>query len=96
MIQWIMYDIHNNKTRNKIAKYCQRIGMYRIQHSVFAGKISQHKLDEFTEFALTILDPERDQIVSFQSSEKQFENLICIGFPVNKKLFLQKTPFFII
>jgi CRISPR-associated protein Cas2 len=38
---FITYDIEDNKIRGHIAKYLQRLGMIRVQYSVFFGDINR-------------------------------------------------------
>lgn len=40
MVYLIMYDIRETKVRTQIAKYLLRQGCYRLQKSVFMGKLS--------------------------------------------------------
>ncbi len=42
----ILYDISENKYRNKIAKEIIKRGLYRIQKSVFLGATISEKIDE--------------------------------------------------
>ena len=44
MYTWIIYDISNDKARNKTAKLCKHLGLRRVQKSVFLGKVKKHKL----------------------------------------------------
>ena len=45
MICWVMYDIKNDRNRTKIAKACERAGLYRVQYSVFLGTIETNEKD---------------------------------------------------
>lgn len=35
MLTWVMYDIVEDKARTKVAKACEKAGIYRVQYSVF-------------------------------------------------------------
>ena len=35
---WVIYDIHKDKVRNKVAKLCKGTGLYRVQMSVMAAR----------------------------------------------------------
>ena len=35
MLTWVMYDICKTKARNKVVKACEKIGIYRVQYSVW-------------------------------------------------------------
>jgi CRISPR-associated protein Cas2 len=39
VLVWLIYDIAENKPRNKIAKACKQAGLIRVQKSVFLGKL---------------------------------------------------------
>ena len=43
MLFWLIYDITENKNRNKIASKCKNYGLVRIQKSSFIGKLSKNK-----------------------------------------------------
>lgn len=43
---WVIYDIRQDKARNRVAKACQNTGLYRVQKSVFLGKLNKNQIDE--------------------------------------------------
>lgn len=42
----VIYDITEDKTRNKIAEACKDYGLKRIQWSAFMGKLSVNRREE--------------------------------------------------
>ncbi len=48
MLTWVMYDIKNDKARTKVAKCCERIGIFRVQYSVFLGDLDKTKRKALT------------------------------------------------
>ena len=42
---WVIYDIAEDKIRNKIAKICLNKGLYRVQKSVFLGTLNANQRD---------------------------------------------------
>ena len=42
----VIYDIPDDKTRNKISEACQDYGLARIQYSAFLGEINYNRREE--------------------------------------------------
>ncbi len=42
----VIYDIPDDKTRNKIGNACKDYGLERIQYSAFLGEINHNRRDE--------------------------------------------------
>ena len=45
MITWVLYDIENDRARDKVAKACKQSGLYRVQYSCFLGTLDAHEKD---------------------------------------------------
>lgn len=45
MLYWIIYDISENKIRNKIVSICKNYGFFRVQKSSFMGDLSKNKME---------------------------------------------------
>ena len=45
MICWVIYDIKKDKPRTKISKICKKVGLYRVQKSVFLGSLDENDKD---------------------------------------------------
>ncbi len=46
MITLLLYDISNDRIRNKVAQICLDYGLGRIQYSAFLGDISSNRQEE--------------------------------------------------
>lgn len=57
---WLLYDISNNKRRNKLAQLCKDFGLIRIQKSCFLGDIDEKLLVSFCRKMDSLLEPEDD------------------------------------
>ncbi|MCX8175253.1 MAG: CRISPR-associated endonuclease Cas2 [Candidatus Micrarchaeota archaeon] len=45
MFYWIIYDISDNKRRDRVARICKNYGFRRVQKSAFAGETTQNRLE---------------------------------------------------
>jgi len=45
MLYWLIYDISENRIRNKIASICKNYGFFRVQKSSFMGDLSKNKME---------------------------------------------------
>lgn len=55
----VIYDISEDKTRNKIAEVCKDYGLSRIQWSAFLGKLNSNRREElFMKLSKTIQSKE--------------------------------------
>lgn len=45
MLYWLIYDISNNRIRNKISSKCKNYGLIRVQKSSFIGDLSKNKAE---------------------------------------------------
>lgn len=86
MLVWAIYDISENKVRNKIVKKCKNIGLYRVQKSVFLGDISNNIIDELKIYSQRIIDYSTDSVYIFPMCRDDFEKVILLGQAFDKKL----------
>ncbi len=86
MLIWAIYDIHENKIRTKIAKYCKQKGLYRVQKSVFLGEIEKNQLDELKVESEKIIQKERDSVYIFPMCDQDFKKVILLGQAFDKEL----------
>ena len=42
MLVWVIYDISEDKVRNKISNICKGYGLYRVQKSAFLGDLNRN------------------------------------------------------
>ena len=59
MLTWVLYDIAEDRARDKAAKACLRIGLYRVQKSVFLGTLADNERDELVLRLEALIDPNR-------------------------------------
>lgn len=90
MLTWFIYDITDNKIRNNIVKIAQEYGLYRVQKSVFFGKVNKNKLDEIILESKKIINFEEDSVYIFPMCEKDFKMAILLGQSFDKELVTDK------
>jgi CRISPR-associated protein Cas2 len=83
---WVIYDIVDDKKRNKIAKVCKDKGLYRVQKSVFLGTLNNNQLDELDMQCSDIIDEEVDSVYIFPMCEGDFKKVKLLGQAFDKKL----------
>lgn len=83
---WLIYDITEDKTRNKIAKACKNQGLYRVQKSAFLGTLNKNQLDELKILCDDIINPEVDSVYIFPMCEEDFKKVKLLGQAFDKKL----------
>ena len=86
MITWVMYDVTNDKARTKIAKYCKQAGLYRVQYSVFIGKLDKNERDVLQLQIEALIDEEQDKVYLFLMSKKALQESVLLGQAFDKKL----------
>ncbi len=85
MITWVMYDIENDRSRTKIARYCKQSGLYRVQYSVFLGNINENEKDTLQLQIEDLIDEERDSVYIFPMSKTGLQQTILLGQAFDKK-----------
>jgi CRISPR-associated protein Cas2 len=86
MLTWVVYDISNDKVRNRVAKICKGYGLYRVQKSAFLGDINRNQADELVLRCKEITDDEKDSVYIFPMCEDDFKKVRMIGIPFDKDL----------
>jgi CRISPR-associated protein Cas2 len=86
MIAWVLYDIGEDKARNKVAKYCKQAGLHRVQYSVFLGTLNKEGKDVLELQIAQVIDPERDKVYLFPMSKSALQNTVCLGQALDKRL----------
>lgn len=84
MIVWVLYDIKDDKTRNRIAKMCKQTGLYRVQYSVFLGKITPHQKDGLSLQIEEEIDAEVDSVYIFPMSKDELQQTDLLGQAFDK------------
>jgi CRISPR-associated protein Cas2 len=86
MVHWVIYDITSDKKRNKIINLCQKMGMYRVQYSVFAGDVNSAQVSGFITEAKDLIDKKTDSVYILPMCKKDYAESIFLGLGFDKKL----------
>lgn len=78
MLIWLLYDIKNNKNRNKIFSICRNFGMFPMQKSVFLGIIDEDRKDIFLNKLKSNIEKE-DSIIILQTTKNNVKNSVLLG-----------------
>jgi CRISPR-associated protein Cas2 len=79
MLTWVLYDISNDRTRDKAAKACLRIGLYRVQKSVFLGTLNPNEIDELAVTLEGLIAPATDSVYVFPMCRSDFDKCVLLG-----------------
>lgn len=86
MICWVMYDIRKDKARTKIAKACEKAGLYRVQYSVFLGTIEANEKDSLQLQIEELMNIEHDSVYIFPMSSDELKKTALLGQAFDKKM----------
>lgn len=86
VLVWVIYDISNNKSRDLVAKDCKKIGLYRVQKSVFLGTLNKTQLKELALRCNNTIDLDTDSVYIFPMCEEDFKRVSLLGQAFDKKL----------
>jgi len=86
VLVWIIYDVVENKPRARISKECKRFGLFRVQKSVFLGKLEASRFDELSEKCLDLINEETDSVYLFPFCQEDFRHIKVLGQGFDKKL----------
>ena len=91
MIVWTIYDIQDNKVRNKVSKICKQNGLYRVQKSVFLGTIDASEMKAMSLQIEELIDKEQDKVYIFPMSKKELKQTVLLGQAFDKKLITDEV-----
>ena len=91
MIIWTIYDIQNDKVRNKVAKICKQYGLYRVQKSVFLGTIDSSEMKAMSLQIEELIDEEQDKVYIFPMSKRELKQTVLLGQAFDKKLITDEV-----
>ncbi len=83
---WVIYDIVEDKTRNKVAKICLNKGLYRVQKSVFLGTLNANQRDSLSLECEVLIDPDVDSVYVFPMDDASFKKVKLLGQAFDRKL----------
>ncbi len=96
MMTWFIYDISDNKIRNRIVKMAHENGLYRVQKSVFLGNIQKELLNDLVKQSKKIIDNKTDSVYIFPMCDKDFKKSILLGQVFDEKLITDEKEVMII
>ena len=82
MYKLVFYDIENDKTRTRLAKKAEELGLVRLQYSVFIGNGSQvywSKVFGQLKIIAQKFDLENDSCCILVLEEKQVKTMMVLG-----------------
>lgn len=96
MLVWVIYDITENKVRQKVSDRCKSYGLYRVQKSVFLGDLNTNERDSLGVECEELIDIDRDSVYIFPMDEQSFKKVQLIGQAFDRKLVSDEvlTKFF--
>ena len=86
MICWVIYDIENDKTRQQVAKYCKQAWLYRVQLSVFLGKLEATRKDTLHLQIEELINADRDKVYLFPMTKQELQQTVLLGQAFDRKL----------
>ena len=86
MIAWVLYDIKEDRSRTKVAKYCKQAGMYRVQYSVFLGTIDENDRDTLQMQIEDLINEDTDSVYIFPMNKSELSQTVLLGQAFDKKL----------
>lgn len=86
ILAWVMYDIADNKYRNRVAKKLKKYGLTRVQKSIFLGKLDLNRFNELCEICQDEIDEETDSVYLFPFCQEDFRRIQVLGQGFDKKM----------
>jgi CRISPR-associated protein Cas2 len=96
LLVWVIYDITENRIRQKVSDRCKNYGLYRVQKSVFLGDLNTNDRDSLGLEFKELIDTERDSVYIFPMDEQSFKKVQLLGQAFDKELVSDEviTKFF--
>lgn len=96
MLVWVIYDITENRIRQKVSDCCKSYGLYRVQKSVFLGDLDTNDRDSLALECEDLIDIKKDSVYIFPMDEQSFKRVHLIGQAFDKELVSDEvlTKFF--
>ncbi len=91
MIVWTLYDIENDRTRNKVSKICQKMGLMRVQYSVFLGTLNKNDKDSLELQIADLIDENSDKVYIFPMSRDELRDSVLLGQAFDKKMITNEV-----
>ncbi len=91
MITWVLYDIQNDRARNRVAKICKQAGLYRVQFSCFLGTLDGEQLDTLGLQIEPEIDAGTDKVYIFPMSKSELKATVLLGQAFDKKMITDEV-----
>ncbi len=92
MITWVLYDIQNDRARNRVAKICKQNGLYRVQLSCFLGL---HLMNIIRHAGTREIEPEInsdiDKVYIFPMSRSELRSTVLLGQAFDKQIITDEV-----
>lgn len=75
----VMYDIEEDKARNKIADACLDYGLDRVQFSAFIGRLSRNHQQELMMRIEQLLKDKKGRVQLISVGQQEWRNRIILG-----------------
>jgi CRISPR-associated protein Cas2 len=86
MILWVLYDIENDRARNRVAKFCKQAGLHRVQYSCFLGVLDATELDVLQLQINAEINAHSDKAYLFPMERSSLKATVLLGQAFDKKL----------
>jgi CRISPR-associated protein Cas2 len=86
MLTWVLYDIVQDRKRDKAAKACLQAGLYRVQKSAYLGSLAESERDELTLRLEALIDLESDSVYIFPMCRPDFSKVSLLGRAFDEQL----------
>ncbi|MCB5288091.1 MAG: CRISPR-associated endonuclease Cas2 [Candidatus Cloacimonetes bacterium] len=96
MLTWVMYDIVQDKIRNKIVKCCEKAGIYRVQYSVWLGEMNKTQRKELRTQIEDLIKPDEDKVYIFPMCREDFNSCILLGQAFDRDLITDEVKAFLL
>jgi CRISPR-associated protein Cas2 len=96
LLVWVIYDITEDRARQKVSDRCKNYGVYRVQKSVFLGDLNSNDRDSLGIECEELIDTDRDSVYIFPMDDQSFKKVQLIGQAFDKELVSDEiiTKFF--
>jgi CRISPR-associated protein Cas2 len=96
LLVWVIYDITENRARQKVSDRCKNYGLYRVQKSVFLGDLNSNDRDSLGIECEELINTDRDSVYIFPMDDQSFKKVQLIGQAFDKELVSDEiiTKFF--
>jgi CRISPR-associated protein Cas2 len=79
MLTWVIYDIADDRRREKAARASLQSGLIRVQKSVFLGTLDDNPRDELVLRLEALIEPGHDSVYVFPMCRPDFAKATFIG-----------------